>query len=169
MITISQPPNCRSRVRRYILISTALLYPLASVGGASTCRCIDINDSWETFRATIATASGVDGLGGGRPHVLFCPFHVLKLHDQKTDHESELLALTSPIHIQCNKRDKTDRCVIESAGPTCKKKMRCGQVIHIDSDDVWLTGFTMRGAQVGSVTVQQARTGIKLVDMEFDG
>lgn len=155
------------RVRFILVAATAA----TASNAASSCECIKVN-SWHALKASVEAAINVAGVAGTRPHVLFCPFHITKTHSSSysDDQWESLLALDSPIHMQCYKNKASDQCVMESVGPQCTRKMWwCLQAISVEANDVWLQGFTMTGGQNGALTIASGNSGVKLIDMEFNG
>jgi len=120
----------------------------------------------------VDAAISVARVAGTRPQVLFCPFHIEKVHTAEYSDEQweSLLELDAPIHLQCYKDNAEDECVVKMEGPQYTRKMWWYRhAISVESNDVWLQGFTMTGGQNGALTIASGNSGVKLIDMIFRG
>ena len=106
------------------ILHQCCLVAILMVHVRASCECTKITN-WDDLRHQVLALNKVDT--ERQLKLLLCPFEIKKYQDEDTNHWMQFIPIKSPIHIQCQKLNPDDKCVIEISGPRCGTNVNCGR------------------------------------------
>ncbi len=109
----------------YIALSLVIFSSTFVSTKSDSCDCHQVND-WNDLRTLIMRRTNVNKKDVQEALPL-CPFSIGKNHDEDTHHWSEIIYISSPIHIYCKKESPSDFCAVTITGDECELNENCGR------------------------------------------
>ena len=117
------------------ILHQCCLVAILMVHVRASCECTKITN-WDDLRHQVLALNKVDT--ERQLKLLLCPFEIKKYQDEDTNHWMQFIPIKSPIHIQCQKLNPDDKCVIEISGPRCGTNVNCGRKLFRIKSGMWI-------------------------------